>query len=183
VLLDGTIDDDVLGHAMPNLIYVSREKRKNTPHHFKGGALNVLLRVSRVMTNAPIILVVDCDMYSNDPKTPVEALCYFLDPLRDSNSLGYVQYPQIFHGISQDDLYGAEFKFVFQINMAGYDGLAGPSHVGTGCFFKRQAFYGSSSSHTFEQNQRQSIQSNEVLAQAHEVASSNFETGTKWGSE
>ncbi|GJY38101.1 cellulose synthase-like protein G3 [Tanacetum coccineum] len=183
VLLDGTIDDDVLGHAMPNLIYVSREKRKDTPHHFKGGALNVLLRVSRVMTNAPIILVVDCDMYSNDPKTPVEALCYFLDPLRDSNSLAYVQYPQLFHGISQDDLYGAEFKFVFQINMAGFDGLAGPSHVGTGCFFKRQAFYGSSSSHTFEQSRRQSIQSNEVLAQAHEVASSNFETGTKWGSE
>lgn len=135
------------------------------------------------MTNAPIILVVDCDMYSNDPKTPVEALCYFLDPSRDSNNIAYVQYPQIFHGISQDDLYGAEFKFVFQINMAGFDGLAGPSHVGTGCFFKRWAFYGSPSSHTFEESQSQSIQSNEVLTQAHEVASSNFETGTKWGSE
>nr|GFD59074.1 cellulose synthase-like protein G3 [Tanacetum cinerariifolium] len=34
-----------------------------------------------------------------------------------------------------------------------------------------------------EQNRRQSIQSNDVLAQAHEVASINFETGTKWGSE
>lgn len=59
------------------------------------------------MTNAPIILAVDCDMYSNDPKTPVEALCYLLDPSRDSNNIAYIQYPQLFHGISQDDLYGA----------------------------------------------------------------------------
>ena len=28
---------------MPNLIYVSREKSRTAPHHFKAGALNVLV--------------------------------------------------------------------------------------------------------------------------------------------
>ncbi|KAI3727759.1 hypothetical protein L6452_16379 [Arctium lappa] len=182
VLLDSTVED-VLGHAMPNLIYVSREKRKATHHHFKAGALNVLLRVSETMTNAPIILTVDCDMYSNHPKTPLKALCYFLDPSTDSDNIAYVQFPQIFHGINQDDIYGAEFKFIFQINMTGFDGLLGPSHVGTGCFFRRRVFYGDLSSPTLEQTRTQSIQSNEVLARCHEVANINFEAQTKWGSE
>nr|XP_043606225.1 cellulose synthase-like protein G3 [Erigeron canadensis] len=183
VLLDGTTDDDILGDPMPNLIYVSREKRKVTPHKFKAGALNVLLRVSEIMTNAPIILTMDCDMYSNDPKTPLQALCYFMDPSKDSDNIAYVQYPQLFHGINQDDLYGAEFKFIFQINQTGLDGLSGPSHSGTGCFFRRRSFFGSPSSCTSKHSQCQSIQSNEVLARAHEVATSDFEVGTEWGSQ
>lgn len=44
VLLDSGATRDVTGHEMPNLIYVSREKRKAAPHHFKAGALNVLVR-------------------------------------------------------------------------------------------------------------------------------------------
>ncbi|PWA52521.1 hypothetical protein CTI12_AA441730 [Artemisia annua] len=182
VLLDGTTDKDVLGHAMPNLIYVSREKREDTPHKYKAGALNVLLRVSEIMTSAPIILTVDCDMYSNDPQTPLEAICYFLDSSIDPN-IAYLQYPQSFHGINQDDIYGAAFKFIFEFNMTGFDGLAGPSHAGTGCFFRRQAFYGCPSSHTSEQSRSQLIMSTEVLPQAYEVARCNFEAGTKWGIE
>ncbi|KAJ9550100.1 hypothetical protein OSB04_022643 [Centaurea solstitialis] len=183
VLLDGTEESDVLGHAMPNLIYVSREKRKATHHHFKAGALNVLLRVSETMTNAPIILTADCDMYSNHPKTPLKALCYFLDPSADSDKIAFLQFPQIFQGINRDDIYGAEFKFIFQINMTGLDGLCGPSHVGTGCFFRRRAFYGGPSSRTVEQARTQSIRSDKVLARCHEVANSDFEAQTKWGSE
>ncbi|XP_024993915.1 cellulose synthase-like protein G2 [Cynara cardunculus var. scolymus] len=182
VLLDGTKETDVLGHAMPNLIYVSREKRKATPHHFKAGALNVLLRVSETITNAPIVLTVDCDMYSNDPKTPLKALCYFLNPSIDSDNIAFLQFPQIFQGINQDDIYGAEFKFIFQINMTGFDGLLGPSHVGTGCFFRRRAFYGNPSSQTLEQTRIQSIRS-DMLSRCHEVAKSNFEAQTKWGYE
>ncbi|GJT82921.1 cellulose synthase-like protein G3 [Tanacetum coccineum] len=182
VLLDGTTDEDVLGHVMPKLIYVSREKREATTHKNKAGALNVLLRVSEIMTNAPIILTVDCDMYSNDPRTPLEAICYFLDSSTDHN-IAYLQYPQSFHGINQDDIYGAAFKFIFEFNMTGFDGLAGPSHAGTGCFFRRRAFYGCPSSHTSEQRRSQSFLSTEVLAQAHEVARCNFEAGTKWGIE
>ncbi|GER56259.1 cellulose synthase-like protein [Striga asiatica] len=37
------------------------------------------VRVSASMTNSPIILTLDCDMYSNDPQTVQRALCYLLD--------------------------------------------------------------------------------------------------------
>ncbi|CAI0441708.1 unnamed protein product [Linum tenue] len=43
VLLDSKNDKDVDGHVMPNLIYVSREKSSTSQHHFKAGALNVLI--------------------------------------------------------------------------------------------------------------------------------------------
>ncbi|XP_034711753.1 cellulose synthase-like protein G2 [Vitis riparia] len=88
---------------MPDLVYVSREKRPGSPHHFKAGALNVLIRVSATMTNAPVVLTLDSDMHSNDPQTPLRALCYLLDPDMDPN-LGFVQFPQTFHGINKNDI-------------------------------------------------------------------------------
>ncbi|CAH9056808.1 unnamed protein product [Cuscuta epithymum] len=42
VLLESASNKDTRGHSMPNLVYVSREKSKSFPHHFKGGALNTL---------------------------------------------------------------------------------------------------------------------------------------------
>ncbi|KAL6330139.1 hypothetical protein AAG906_040059 [Vitis piasezkii] len=50
--------------GLPHLIYVSREKHPRHPHHYKAGAMNVLTRVSGIMTNAPFMLNVDCDMYA-----------------------------------------------------------------------------------------------------------------------
>ncbi|KAL6349306.1 hypothetical protein AAG906_033962 [Vitis piasezkii] len=90
-------------NTMPDLVYVSREKRPGSPHHFKAGALNVLIRVSATMTNAPVVLTLDSDMHSNDPQTPLRALCYLLDPDMDPN-LGFVQFPQTFHGINKNDI-------------------------------------------------------------------------------
>ncbi|KAL7165577.1 hypothetical protein ACSBR2_041292 [Camellia fascicularis] len=113
---------------MPNLIYVSREKSRSTPHNFKAGALNVLLRVSATMTNAPIVLTLDCDMFSNDPQTPLRALCYLLDPHMDPR-LAFVQFPQYFHGLNKDDIYASELKYIFQIDSHGMDGLGGPVHM------------------------------------------------------
>ncbi|GMI76422.1 cellulose synthase like G3, ARABIDOPSIS THALIANA CELLULOSE SYNTHASE-LIKE G3 [Hibiscus trionum] len=102
VLLDSRHNKDITGHFLPNLIYVSRQKSKTSPHHFKAGALNVLLRVSTIMTNAPIILTQDRDMYSNDPGTPLRMLCYACDPAIQS-TLGFVQFPQRFQGINKYD--------------------------------------------------------------------------------
>ncbi|XP_021831796.1 cellulose synthase-like protein G2 isoform X2 [Prunus avium] len=45
VLLESNKDKDITGNLMPNLIYVSREKSKTSTHHFKAGALNVLIGV------------------------------------------------------------------------------------------------------------------------------------------
>eukprot|EP00261_Vitis_vinifera_P030988 XP_019072231.1 PREDICTED: cellulose synthase-like protein G3 isoform X3 [Vitis vinifera] len=183
VLLEHGKDKDVTGHGMPNLVYISREKSTDSPHRFKAGALNVLLRVSATMTNAPVILTLDSDMYSNDPQTPLRALCYLLDPSMDPK-LGYVQFPQVFHGINKNDIYGGELSHVFEVHMPGMDGLAGPIHVGSGGFFRRRVFYGCPSE-TLEMNRdRQvshSIKSREVLAMAHHVAGCKYENQTEWG--
>ncbi|KAF8087197.1 hypothetical protein N665_0595s0010 [Sinapis alba] len=176
--------------AMPNLIYVSREKRRASPHHFKAGALNTLLRVSSVMTNSPIILTLDCDMYSNNPTTPLHALCYLSDP-KIISSLGFVQFPQRFQGINRNDIYASELRRSFDINMVGYDGLTGPSYVGTGCFFNRRAFYGPPAKLVRPELDElspdrivnTSLKAHDVLALAHDVAGCNYERNTNWGSK
>ncbi|CAH8275551.1 unnamed protein product [Arabidopsis lyrata] len=182
--------DTTKKYIMPNLIYVSREKSKVSPHHFKAGALNTLLRVSGVMTNAPIILTLDCDMYSNDPATPVRALCYLTDP-EINTGLGYVQFPQKFQGISKNDIYACAYKRLFEISMIGFDGLMGPNHVGTGCFFNRRVFYGAPSNLILPEIDElkpnrtvdKPINAQDVLALAHKVAGCIYEHNTNWGSK
>ncbi|KAL1222568.1 Cellulose synthase-like protein G3 [Cardamine amara subsp. amara] len=182
--------NDTKINTMPNLIYVSREKSKVSRHHFKAGALNTLLRVSGVMTNSPIILTLDCDMYSNDPTTPVRALCYLTDP-KIKSGLGYVQFPQKFDGLSKNDIYACEYKRLFDINLIGFDGLMGPTHMGTGCFFNRRVFYGPPSNFILPEINELSpsrivdkpIEAQNVLTLAHDVARCNYEHNTNWGSK
>ncbi|KAL5718946.1 hypothetical protein ACHQM5_011796 [Ranunculus cassubicifolius] len=191
VLLDSNKSKDIKGHSMPNFVYVSREKNKSSPHHFKAGALNALLRVSATMTNAPVVLTQDCDMLSNDPKTPLNALCYLLEAIRKGSDLAYVQFPQCYHGINKNDTYSSEMTWLFKLNPLGFDGLLGPNYVGTGCFFRRRAFFGSPSSQVSAEIAElnpshvvdKSIQSESVLDLADSVASCKYENGTKWGAQ
>ncbi|XP_019054538.1 PREDICTED: cellulose synthase-like protein G3 [Nelumbo nucifera] len=183
VLLDSGKDKDITGNAMPNLVYVSREKSSSWPHHFKAGALNVLLRVSETMSNAPVVLNLDCDMYSNDPRTPLRVLCYLFDPAAASK-LAYVQFPQRFHGIDKHDIYGNEHKILYQLYPAGSDAFAGPNYVGSGCFFRRRALFGGPSSLLSSRILKDKpITSATVstLSRSHHVASCTFEHGTDWG--
>ncbi|KAI8546185.1 hypothetical protein RHMOL_Rhmol07G0097800 [Rhododendron molle] len=190
VLLETGKDRDITGQSMPNLIYVSRQKNRTSPHHFKAGALNVLLRVSAVLTNAPIILTLDCDMYSNDPQTPYSMLCYLFDTTINPE-LGYVQFPQRFHGLNKGDIYASELRREFLINSAGLNGLAGPNHVGTGCFFSRRVFFGGPSSFVSPEIPelrpdhvvKKPIQAQSILAMAHHVADCKYEDQTNWGSK
>ncbi|KAI3812822.1 hypothetical protein L1987_17534 [Smallanthus sonchifolius] len=138
VLLKSDQDKDVTGHCMPNLIYLAREKNKASPHHFKAGALNALIRVSNVITNAPIILILDCDMYSNDPKTPLHALSHFIDPNNDPK-LAFIQFPQRFDNLNENDIYAGQHVLETRACTLGMDGLGGMFFMGTGGFFRRQA--------------------------------------------
>ncbi|XWS48780.1 hypothetical protein CRYUN_Cryun13aG0105700 [Craigia yunnanensis] len=188
VLLDSSTDKDITGHCLPNLIYVSRQKSKTSTHHFKAGALNVLLRVSTIMTNAPIILTQDCDMYSNDPQTPLRVLCYVCDPAIEQ-TLGFVQFPQRFPGINKDDTYGCEYKHLAVIHLLGFDGLRGPYYCGTGTFFRRRALFGDPSTSgkadilelSPDHIVNKPIKSPDILALAHQVASCTYENQNKWG--
>ncbi|KAK9094028.1 hypothetical protein Scep_025497 [Stephania cephalantha] len=114
VLLDNGEDKDITGYKMPNLVYIAREKSKSSAHHFKAGALNVLTRVSATMTNAPVILTLDCDMHSNDPITPLRTLCFLLEPIMGLE-VAYVQFPQHFRGINKNDTYANEIKRSFRV--------------------------------------------------------------------
>ncbi|CAA3010327.1 cellulose synthase A catalytic subunit 2 [UDP-forming]-like [Olea europaea subsp. europaea] len=132
---------DVEGNELPRLVYVSREKRPGFEHHKKAGAMNALVRVSAVLSNAPFLLNVDCDHYINNSKALREAMCFMMDPT-SGKKVCYVQFPQRFDGIDRHDRYSNRNVVFFDINMKGLDGLQGPIYVGTGCIFRRQALYG-----------------------------------------
>lgn len=142
------------------------------------------------MTNAPLVLTQDCDMFSNDPKTPLRALCYFADPEMDPN-LALVQFPQCFHGINKDDIYTGELRDIALHNCYGMDGLLGPLYMGSGAFFRRKIFFGSPGAHLSPQPSEisphyvvnKSLRSVEIMTIARHVAGCNFEAQGKWGSE
>ncbi|KAK2661024.1 hypothetical protein Ddye_007557 [Dipteronia dyeriana] len=132
---------DTDGNELPRLVYVSREKRPGFNHHKKAGAMNALVRVSAVLTNAPYMLNLDCDHYINNSKALRESMCFMMDPLMGKR-VCYVQFPQRFDGIDRNDRYANRNTVFFDINMKGLDGIQGPIYVGTGCVFRRQALYG-----------------------------------------
>ncbi|KAK4849241.1 hypothetical protein QYF36_022691 [Acer negundo] len=136
---EGALDVD--GKELPRLVYVSREKRPGYQHHKKAGAMNALVRVSAVLTNAPFMLNLDCDHYINNSKAVREAMCFLMDP-QIGKKLCYVQFPQRFDGIDRHDRYANRNVVFFDINMKGLDGIQGPVYVGTGCVFNRPALYG-----------------------------------------
>ncbi|KAI5076718.1 hypothetical protein GOP47_0008783 [Adiantum capillus-veneris] len=132
---------DAEGNELPRLVYVSREKRPGFNHHKKAGAMNALVRVSAVLTNAPFFLNLDCDHYINNSKALRESMCFLMDPIV-GRKVCYVQFPQRFDGIDANDRYANRNTVFFDINMKGLDGVQGPVYVGTGCVFRRQALYG-----------------------------------------
>eukprot|EP00271_Cylindrocystis_brebissonii_P004552 TRINITY_DN1628_c0_g4_i1.p1 TRINITY_DN1628_c0_g4~~TRINITY_DN1628_c0_g4_i1.p1 ORF type:complete len:1129 (+),score=182.26 TRINITY_DN1628_c0_g4_i1:276-3662(+) len=132
---------DVEGNILPRLMYVSREKRPGFNHHKKAGAMNSLVRVSAVLSNAPYILNLDCDHYVNNPDALRHAMCFMMDP-NVGKKCCYVQFPQRFDGIDRSDRYANHNTVFFDINLRGLDGLQGPVYVGTGCCFRRLALYG-----------------------------------------
>lgn len=198
------IIDDVDNVKMPQLVYVSRERKSSSPHHFKAGALNVLLRVSAVMSNSPYILDLDCDMFCNDPTSARYAMCFHLDP-KISSSLSFVQFPQKFHNISKKDIYDSQLRSLFTLQWQGMDGLKGPVLSGTGFYMKRVSLYGNQanegwtdllqlreyfgSSNEFIKSLTQNYTSvffpgrNTLLEEPHLLASCRYETGTKWGQD
>ncbi|CAN8232009.1 unnamed protein product [Cochlearia groenlandica] len=126
---------------VPHIVYISREKRPNYLHHYKTGAMNFLLRVSGLMTNAPYMLNVDCDMYVNEPNVLRQAMCVFLQNTKDhQNHCAFVQFPQEFY-----DSYTKEFSVAQSYLGRGVAGIQGPIYCGSGCFHTRRVMYGLSS--------------------------------------
>ena len=133
-------------------------------YKYKYFCLYVLkLRISATMTNATVILTLDSDMYSNDPQTPLRALCYLLDPSMD---------PKLaLCSVSSDLLRDQQEWYLWWWSQA----CISNSSRGNGW------------PETSELNQdhlvNKSIESREVLSSAHHVAGCNFESQTQWGTK
>ncbi|KAI3905840.1 hypothetical protein MKW98_006474 [Papaver atlanticum] len=130
---------DAEGDTLPRLVYISREKRSGFDHHKKAEAMNSLVRVSAVISNAPYLLNVHCDHHINNSKALREAMCFMMDPT-SGKKICYVQFPQDLMELI--DMTDTQITMLFfDINMNGLHGIQGPISVVTGCVFRRQALY------------------------------------------
>ncbi|KAL5573383.1 hypothetical protein UlMin_022980 [Ulmus minor] len=161
--------EDVEEGWLPHLVYISREKRPNHPHHYKAGAMNILARVSGVMTNAPFMLNVDCDMFVNNPKVILQAMCLLLGS-KSHKEVAFAQFPQVFYDLLKDDPYGNQMVVLFEYMARGAAGLQGAFYAGTGCFHRRQVLYGLSPD-DIEIGQADSTNLNEKLSDSELVKS------------
>ncbi|KAH6796381.1 hypothetical protein C2S51_037367 [Perilla frutescens var. frutescens] len=192
---------------IPLVVYVAREKRPSHPHNFKAGALNVLLRVSSMISNSLYILMLDCDMYCNDPTSARQAMCFHLDH-KLSPKLAFVQFPQRFFNISRNDIYDGRMRFIWT-KWEGLNGIRGPILSGTGLYIKREALYGTQkfqqdvdlkqliknygSSNEFiksiYRNYKPNYPSDRMLVDSalkkelDLLASCSYDNGTRWGKE
>ncbi|KAK6150552.1 hypothetical protein DH2020_015484 [Rehmannia glutinosa] len=188
---------DIEGNELPRLVYVSREKRPGFEHHKKAGAMNSLIRVSAVLSNAPYLLNVDCDHYINNSKALREAMCFMMDPT-SGKKVCYVQFPQRFDGIDRHDRYSNRNVVFFDINMKGLDGLQGPIYVGTGKGKtkkdKKKSKHREASKqiHALETIEEgieenggvlEAVNSTSLLKEAIHVISCGYEDKTEWGKE
>ncbi|TKY48721.1 Cellulose synthase protein B4 [Spatholobus suberectus] len=142
-----------LSDQLPHLIYVSREKKPKHPHHYKAGAMNVLTRVSGLMTNAPYILNVDCDMYVNNPKIVLHALCILLDS-KGEKEVAFAQCIQQFYDGLKDDPFGNQLVALFLYLGGGVAGLQGIFYAGTNCLHRRKIIYGLSPDHGIQNGKK-----------------------------
>lgn len=78
--------------------------------------LIVKIRVSSEISNAPIILNVDCDMYSNNSDTIRDAMCFFMDE-KQGHEISYVQFPQRYENITKNDIYANESSPVHKVGL------------------------------------------------------------------
>ncbi|XP_057440990.1 cellulose synthase-like protein E6 [Lotus japonicus] len=189
IIIDGkdtnAVDED--GIQLPTMVYIAREKRPNYPHHFKAGAMNALIRVSSEISNAPFILNLDCDMYSNNADTIQEALCFFLDETK-GNEIAYAQFPQSYNNITKNDLYANSHVVSNELELAGICGHGAALYCGTGCFHRRESLSGSHlrdcrAKWDMKPKRQDHRTVNELNEASRALASCTYEQGTLWGKE
>ena len=73
------------------------------------------IRVSSKISNGPVILNVDCDMYSNNPQSVRDALCFFMDEEK-GHEIAFVQFPQNFGNVTTNEIYGASLRILRNVS-------------------------------------------------------------------
>lgn len=179
---------DIEGRNLPTLVYLAREKRHQHFHNFKAGAMNALIRVSSNVSNGPIILNVDCDMYCNNSQSIRDALCFFMDE-KNSQGIAFVQFPQVFENSTKNELYGPSLLVIQKVELHGLDALGGPCYIGTGCFHQRDILCGRKYSKDYKLDWKvkndMEVQGTtiELEDKAKALASCTYEMNSQWGKE
>jgi len=125
------IDLSATDSRLPMLVYVAREKHPTSyDHQKKAGAMNVQLRVSALLSNAPFIINFDCDHYINNSGAFRAALCFMLDR-RHGDDTAFVQFPQRFDDVDPTDRYCNHNRVFFDATSLGLNVIQGPSYIGT----------------------------------------------------
>jgi hypothetical protein len=75
---------------------------------------NLQTRVSGLMTNAPFMLNVDCDMVVNNPKIMQHAICILMDS-KNGKDVAFVQCFQKFYDGIKDDPFGNQWVAAFEV--------------------------------------------------------------------
>ncbi|KAE8722255.1 Cellulose synthase like E1 [Hibiscus syriacus] len=184
--------------AMPKLGYPSRipvDIRKEHKGFPEWGIVSskhdhqtiLQIRVSSRISNAPVILNVDCDMYSNNPDAIKDAMCFFMDE-KKGHEIAYVQYPQNFYNLSKNDLYSSFLRVIVELELLGFDANGGPSYIGNGCFHRRSSLCGKTYNKEVKGEWRKAKKKIEESASFLEdtgkfLASCTYEQNTDWGNE
>ncbi|RCV12123.1 hypothetical protein SETIT_2G244000v2 [Setaria italica] len=191
VLIDGKDRDavDEEGNVLPTLVYMAREKRPQYHHNFKAGAMNALIRVSSVISNGPIILNVDCDMYSNNSDAIRDAMCFFLDE-EMGHKIAFVQHPQNYNNMTKNNIYGNSFTVLSHVELRGFDGVDGPLYIGTGCFHRRESLCGRRFTNDYKEDwdrginkEKRELSINKIEEKAKLLTTCTYEHNTQWGNE
>ncbi|GAB4845926.1 hypothetical protein Ancab_024932 [Ancistrocladus abbreviatus] len=159
------------GCTLPTLVYLACEKRPQHFHNFKAGSMNALIMVSSIISNALLILNVDCDMYSSSSESLRDALCFFMDE-KQNHQIGFVQFPHKFRNLTKNEIYGGSLRVIVEVEFHGFDDNDGPMCIGSCCFHQRDI-----------QNERIEGSVQELEQKAKELASSTYELNSKWGKE
>ncbi|XP_022036311.1 cellulose synthase-like protein H1 isoform X2 [Helianthus annuus] len=156
--------------GLPHVIYISREKNSQHHHHYKAGAMNVLTRVSGVMTNAPLMLNVDCDMYANNPQVFLHAMCIVFGHKNDQD-WGFFEFPQAFYDGLKDDPFGNQLDNLYYVEN-GIAALQGPFYGGSNCFHRRKVIYGLSPNDKIKNGSIGNEDLHKVFGNSHEMRES-----------
>ncbi|KAM0002552.1 putative cellulose synthase (UDP-forming) [Helianthus debilis subsp. tardiflorus] len=155
---------------LPHVIYISREKNLKHHHHYKAGAMNALARVSAIMTNAPLMLNVDCDMYANNPQVFLHAMCIVFGYKNDQDC-GFIQFPQAFYDGLKDDPFGNQLANYYYLTN-GIAAIQGPFYSGTNCIHRRKVIYGLSPNDKINSGNIRNEDSHKVFGKSFELRES-----------
>lgn len=117
------------GHSI-NLKYLSREKKKGVPHHFKAGNINFGLANSV----SEFIVILDADMIIHN-----DFLRYVVPHIMNTEDVAYVQTPQGFYNIRKGDILCDAQPMWYHNVLLHRDTINSTSCCGTGVMFRRSA--------------------------------------------